>query len=81
MVELLVKKAAGLRFGDSSHRSGDGNTSASTPSFPILECDKPEDMLDRLFELSAYKYPDTITLPTDYNPPSLAIATAYWKVT
>jgi hypothetical protein len=37
----------------------------------IMEC---------LFQATAYVYPESIALPADYTPPSMAIATAYWKV-
>ena len=35
--------------------------------------------MECLFQLTAYNYPDTITVPTEYTPPAMAIATAYWK--
>ena len=89
LVDVLVKKAASLRFGDNNAENssgGGGNDNSSSNSataaspFPILECDKPEEMFERLFALSSYTYPETIALPSDYKPPSMAIATAYWKV-
>ena len=35
--------------------------------------------MEFLFQLAAYSYPDTITLPKDYVPPKMAIMSAYWK--
>ena len=37
-------------------------------------------MVEFLINLGAYSYPDTITLPSDYTPPSMAIKPTYWKV-
>ena len=77
-----MKKAASLRFGD--HLTDNGNNSSgnnpAATNFPVLECDKPEEMFEKLFALSTYTFPDTIKMPSDYVPPSMAIATAYWKV-
>jgi hypothetical protein len=36
--------------------------------------------MECLFQATAYVYPESIALPADYTPPSMAIATAYWKV-
>ena len=47
--------------------------------FPILSADKVQEVMECLFQLTAYNYPETITLPPDYTPPSMAISTAYWK--
>ena len=38
-----------------------------------------QQVMEILFQLAAYNYPDSITLPKDYQPPKMAIATAYWK--
>ena len=35
--------------------------------------------MEFLFQLAAYNYPDSITLPKDYVPPKMAISSAYWK--
>ena len=70
LAEMMVKRAAGLHnFADSS---------ASVTEFPALQCDKPAEVLDMLFKLTEYNYPDSIALPKDYVPPSMAIATPYW---
>ena len=45
---------------------------------PPIQCDKPAEVLDMLFKLTEYNYPDSIALPKDYVPPSMAIATPYW---
>lgn len=36
-------------------------------------------ILDLVFNLSAYRHPENIDLPTGYKPPSLAISALYWK--
>ena len=51
----------------------------ASEDFPILSSDKVQEVMECLFQLTAYTYPETITLPADYTPPSMAIATAYWK--
>ena len=51
----------------------------ASEDFPIVSSDKVTEVMECLFQLTAYNYPDTITLPTEYTPPSMAIATAYWK--
>ena len=71
LAEMMVKRAAGLRNFDGS---------GSTTDFPALQCDKPAEVLDMLFKLTEYNYPDSIALPKDYVPPSMAIATPYWTV-
>ena len=79
LAEMMVKRAAGLHhnFGDGSAASA---ASASETDFPALQCDKPAEVLDMLFKLTEYNYPDSIALPKDYVPPSMAIATPYWTV-
>jgi integrator complex subunit 1 len=72
LAEMLAKRAAALHNFDSS--------SSSTTDFPSLMCDKPAEMFDLLFKLTAYSFPDTIALPKDYVPPSMAIGSAYWTV-
>ena len=47
--------------------------------FAVLKADKVSQIMELLFQLAAYSYPDSIALPQDYSPPSMAIATAYWK--
>ncbi len=68
LAEMLVKRAGSL------------HTSLSSPDFAPLKCDKPAEIFDMLFKLTAYSYPDSIALPKDYTPPSMAIASAYWMV-
>lgn len=40
--------------------------------------EKPE-IIDLLFNLSIYHFPDHITLPSDYAPPQMAVNNVYWK--
>ena len=47
--------------------------------FSVLKADKVTQIMELLFQLAAYSYPDSIALPGEYSPPSMAIATAYWK--
>ncbi|CAH0389258.1 unnamed protein product [Bemisia tabaci] len=51
---------------------------AALPGAPKLQADKLE-ILDLLFNLSAYRHPENIDLPEGYTPPPLAITTNYWK--
>ena len=41
--------------------------------------DRVQQVMEFLFQLAAYNYPDSITLPKDYHPPKMAISSAYWK--
>ncbi|KAF7268865.1 hypothetical protein GWI33_018061 [Rhynchophorus ferrugineus] len=45
---------------------------------PPLFVDKVE-ILDLIFNLCSYNYPENITLPHGYVPPKLAISNLYWK--
>ena len=47
--------------------------------FPILTCDKAGDFMECVWQLTAYTYPESISLPQDYQPPSMAITASYWK--
>ena len=47
--------------------------------FQVLNVDRDQQVMEFLFQLAAYSYPDTITLPKDYVPPKMAIMSAYWK--
>lgn len=67
LAEFLVKRAANLY-------------PLASEDFQILASDKPNEIIEWLFQLAAYVVPDSIPLPQDYSPPSLAISTAYWKV-
>ncbi|KAK7791007.1 hypothetical protein R5R35_007901 [Gryllus longicercus] len=53
---------------------------AALPSegMPMLQADKLE-IIDLVFNLTAYHHPDNINLPTGYCPPHLAITNLYWK--
>ena len=64
--ENLIKRAAGLHV-------------LATKDFPILSCDKAGDFMECVWQLTAYTYPETISLPADYQPPSMAITASYWK--
>ena len=44
-----------------------------------MNVDRDQQVMEFLFQLAAYSYPDTITLPKDYVPPKMAIMSAYWK--
>jgi len=66
IVETLIKRAAGLH-------------SLASKDFPILSCDKAKDFMECVWQLTAYTYPESITLPADYQPPSMAITASYWK--
>lgn len=67
LAEMLTKRAAALHF-------------LQTEDFQVLYADKVNDIFDGLCKLSSYSYPDTITLPQDYVPPVMAVASCYWKV-
>ncbi|QQP56262.1 Uncharacterized protein FKW44_000862, partial [Caligus rogercresseyi] len=66
LAEELIKRAGGLQ-------------PLKSEDFPILYIDKPAEIIKCLFQLATYNYPESITLPSDYKPPILAISTAYWK--
>ena len=66
LVEHLVKRAAGLH-------------PLISEDFQVLSVDRVAQVMEILFQLAAYNYPDSITLPKDYQPPKMAISTAYWK--
>ena len=66
LAECLIKRASALY-------------QLVTEEFSVLKADKVTQIMELLFQLAAYSYPDSITLPPDYSPPSMAIATAYWK--
>lgn len=46
--------------------------------YPALHADNLE-IIDLLFTMAEYHYPENIILPSDYEPPKLAIGTLYWK--
>lgn len=47
-------------------------------AFACLQADKLE-IIDLIFNLTQYHYPDNISLPSGYTPPQLAISNLYWK--
>lgn len=55
-------------------RSGD----LSQDYLPLMHFDKVE-IIDNLFRLTLYHYPDNITLPYGYQPPTLTVRIPYWK--
>lgn len=55
-------------------RSGD----LTQDYLPLMHFDKVE-IIDNLFRLTQYHYPDNITLPYGYSPPTLAVTVPYWK--
>ncbi|XP_034480051.1 integrator complex subunit 1 [Drosophila innubila] len=46
--------------------------------FPAVQANK-FDIIDFLFSMSEYHHPENILLPSDYDPPKLAIIAFYWK--
>ncbi|KAJ1532280.1 hypothetical protein ONE63_000894 [Megalurothrips usitatus] len=50
----------------------------SSESANMLEANKVE-IIDLIFNLSAYHHPENIILPKGYTPPHLAISNLYWK--
>ncbi len=67
VVELLVKRAAALH-------------NIASDDFQVLYSDRASEVMGFLFQLSGYSFHDTISLPRDYAPPTLAISASYWKV-
>ncbi|XP_037940861.1 integrator complex subunit 1 [Teleopsis dalmanni] len=47
-------------------------------NYPAVEANKYE-IIDFLFNMAEYHYPENIKLPEDYEPPKLAISILYWK--
>ena len=35
--------------------------------------------MECVWQLTAYTYPESISLPQDYQPPNMAITASYWK--
>ena len=62
----LMKRAAGLH-------------NLASKDFPVLYSDKAKDFRECVWNLTAYTFPETISLPPDYQPPSMAITASYWK--
>lgn len=63
--DALIKRAAATY---------DGDASFSTLSL------KKEEIFNLLLKSAIYKIPENITLPSGYEPPSVAITDCYWKV-
>ena len=66
IAETLINRAAGLHV-------------LAGKEFPILSCDKAGDFMECVWQLTAYTFPESISLPQDYKPPSMAITASYWK--
>ena len=66
IAETVMKRAAGLQ-------------ALATQDFPVLHSDKAKDFRECVWNLTAYTFPETISLPADYQPPSMAITASYWK--
>ncbi|XP_033250500.1 integrator complex subunit 1-like [Drosophila miranda] len=49
-----------------------------TSNIPAVQANK-FDIIDFLFNMSEYHHPENIRLPSDYEPPKLAIIAFYWK--
>lgn len=65
LADNLIKRAAATFDGD--------------PLFPTLLL-KKDDIFGLLLKSTIYRIPENITLPSDYEPPSMAIIDCYWKV-
>ena len=66
LAEYLIKRASALY-------------QLVSDDFAVLKAEKVTQVMELLFQLAAYSYPDSISLPADYSPPSMAISIAYWK--
>ena len=66
IAETLMKRAAGLH-------------GLASKDFPVLYSDKAKDFRECVWNLTAYTFPESISLPADYQPPSMAITASYWK--
>ena len=64
--ETLIKRAAGLH-------------SLAGNDLPILACQKASEFNECVWQLTKYTYPESIGLPPDYQPPTMAITASYWK--
>ena len=60
IAETMIKRAAALH-------------TLAAKEFPILHSDKAKQFMECVWELTAYTYPETIALPQEYQPPSMAI--------
>ena len=58
IAETLIRRAASLH-------------QLASKEFPILESNKPKEFMDCVWGLTAYTYPESITLPPDYQPPQV----------
>jgi len=66
LAETIIKRAASLH-------------PLAGPEFQILYSNKSKEFMDCVWGLTAYTYPESITLPPDYQPPQMAITASYWK--
>ncbi|XP_046407555.1 integrator complex subunit 1 [Ischnura elegans] len=72
--DQLVKRAAALAAANDMSPC----TNLPHPPYTMLYADKLE-IIDLIFNLSAYHHPENINLPAGYCPPQLAISNLYWK--
>lgn len=63
IILLILKRASSMRL---------------SCNCPVVEASKLE-IIDFVFSMSEYHHPENINLPTDYEPPKLAITVLYWK--
>ncbi|ESO87352.1 hypothetical protein LOTGIDRAFT_107278 [Lottia gigantea] len=63
LADQLIKRAAGLN---------------QELGLEVLQVERLE-LIDALLNLCTYRYPENITLPKGYTPPTLAISALYWK--
>jgi len=67
LTEMLVKRAASLQ-------------ALVDADFKVLRAENPHQVIEFLTNLAGYNYPESISLPPDYVPPSVAVSHAYWKM-
>lgn len=63
IILLILKRASSMRL---------------SINCPVVEASKLE-IIDFVFSMSEYHHPENINLPSDYEPPKLAITVLYWK--
>ena len=59
IAETLITRAAGLHL-------------LASKDFPVLSCDKAADFMECVWQLTAYTYPESISLPQDYQVRALS---------
>ena len=60
IAETLITRAAGLHL-------------LASKDFPVLSCDKAADFMECVWQLTAYTYPESISLPQDYQVCSIIL--------